>query len=134
MTREGPLAVALAAIAVGAMLGAWARWGLAVWLNPRFDTLPFGTLAANVIGGYLVGVAVAVFLVHPGLAPAWRLFVITGFLGGLTTFSTFSAESVTFLQSGRWGEALLHTGLHLFGSILATIAGMATVRLFVPQG
>jgi len=129
MTRDGPLGAALLAIAAGAVLGAWARWGLALWLNPRFASLPLGTLAANVIGGYLVGVAVAVFMAYPGLAPAWRLLVITGFLGGLTTFSTFSAESVVYLQSGRWGAALLHIALHLLGSIVATVAGIATVRL-----
>jgi CrcB protein len=132
MTREGPLGVALAAIAVGAVAGAWARWGLAYWLNPRLGALPLGTLAANVIGGYLVGIAAAIFMAHPGLAPAWRLLFITGFLGGLTTFSTFSAESVVFLQGARWGAALLHIGLHLFGSIAATVAGIATVRLLTP--
>lgn len=134
MTREGPLGLALFAIGIGAVAGAWARWGLAYWLNPRLAILPLGTLAANLIGGYLVGVAVAIFMAHPGLAPAWRLLFITGFLGGLTTFSTFSAESVVFLQSGRWGAALLHIGLHLFGSILATVVGIATVRLVAPPG
>jgi fluoride exporter len=132
MTREGPISIALIAIAIGAVAGAWARWGLALWLNPRLTSLPLGTLAANLIGGYLVGVAVAIFMAHPGLAPAWRLLFITGFLGGLTTFSTFSAESVVFLQSGRWSAALVHIGLHLAGSIVATIAGIASVRLFVP--
>ena len=132
MTRDVSIGVALAAIAVGAVLGAWARWGLAVWLNPRVDSLPLGTLAANLIGGYLVGVAVAVFLAYPGLSPVWRLAAITGFLGGLTTFSTFSAEAVSLLQAARFGPALVHIGLHLFGSILATVGGIATVRLFAP--
>lgn len=134
MTREGPLGAALFAIAIGAVIGAWARWGLAYWLNPRLEGLPLGTLAANVVGGYLVGVAVAIFMAQPGLAPAWRLLVITGFLGGLTTFSTFSAESVGLLQNARWGAALVHIGAHLFGSIAATVAGIATVRLIAPPG
>jgi len=129
VTRDGPLGLALLAIAVGAVLGAWARWGLAYWLNPRLAHLPLGTLAANLIGGYLIGLAVAFFISHPSLAPAWRLLLITGFLGGLTTFSTFSAESVALLQAGAFGPAFLHTALHLAGSIAATFAGIATARL-----
>ncbi len=127
-TRDGPLMLALVAIAIGAVLGAWLRWGLAYWLNPRIGALPLGTLAANLVGGYLVGIAVAVFAAHPSLSPAWRLFIITGFLGGLTTFSTFSAESVALLQSGALLPALLHAALHLGGSLLATFAGIATAR------
>ncbi len=129
MTRDGPLGLALLAIAVGAVLGAWARWGLSYWLNPRLAHLPLGTLAANLIGGYLIGLAVAFFISHPSLAPAWRLVLITGFLGGLTTFSTFSAESVALLQAGALGPAFLHTTLHLVGSIAATFAGIASARL-----
>jgi CrcB protein len=129
MTRDGPLGLALLAIAVGAVIGAWARWGLSYWLNPRIAHLPLGTLTANVVGGYLIGVAVAVFAAHPAISPTWRLFIVTGFLGGLTTFSTFSAESVALVQGGAYGSALLHAGLHLFGSIAATFAGIATVRL-----
>lgn len=129
MTRDGPLGVALIAIAVGAVLGAWLRWALSYWLNPRLQALPLGTLASNLIGGYLVGVAAAILVVSPGMAPAWRLFFVTGFLGALTTFSTFSAESVVLLQGSQWGAALLHIGSHLVGSIAATLAGIATVRL-----
>jgi CrcB protein len=129
MSRDGPIALALFAIAVGAVLGAWLRWGLSYWLNPRAPTLPLGTLASNLIGGYLIGVAAGVLVAMPGLAPAWRLFFVTGFLGALTTFSTFSAESVTLLQSAQWGAAVLHIATHLIGSIGATVAGIATVRL-----
>jgi fluoride exporter len=129
MSRDGPLGLALVAIAIGAVLGAWLRWGLSNWLNPRVPTLPLGTLAANLIGGYLVGIAAGVLVTMPGLAPLWRLFFVTGFLGALTTFSTFSAESVVLLQSAQWGTALLHIGLHLIGSIAATLGGIATVRL-----
>jgi CrcB protein len=127
--RDGPLLAALTAVAVGAVLGAWLRWGLSYWLNPRLEQLPLGTLTANLVGGYLIGIAVAVFAAHPGLSPFWRLLVVTGFLGGLTTFSTFSAESVALLGSGAWGGAVLHAGLHLVGSLAATAAGIATVRL-----
>lgn len=128
--RDGPLLAALVAIAIGAVLGSWLRWGLSYWLNPKIDHLPLGTLAANLVGGYLVGVAVAALAAHPAVTPFWRLLVITGFLGGLTTFSTFSAESVALLGSGAWGGALAHAALHLFGSLLATGAGIATVRAF----
>jgi CrcB protein len=128
--RDGPLLAGLFAVGIGAVLGAWLRWGLAYWLNARNPQLPYGTLGANLIGGYLIGVAVAVFAAHPAVSPFWRLLLITGFLGGLTTFSTFSAESVALLGSGAWSSAFLHAGAHLFGSLLATAAGIATVRLF----
>jgi CrcB protein len=119
---------AFVAVGAGAMLGAWLRWGLAVWLNPAVPVLPLGTLAVNIGGGYAVGLAVAYFDANPSLSPEWRLACITGFLGALTTFSTFSAESVQLLQASRYGAALLHSGLHLFGSIAATLAGFATWR------
>jgi fluoride exporter len=129
MTRDGPVFAVLTAIALGAVLGAWLRWGLSYWLNER-AALPLGTLAANLIGAYLIGLAVATFSMHPALSPLWRLLLITGFLGGLTTFSTFSAESVVLLAGGQWGLALSHTAAHLLGSLLATGAGIATVRAF----
>lgn len=118
----------LLAIAAGATLGAWARWGLALWLNSLHGSVPMGTLAANLIGGYLVGVAVAGFGTYPGLSPEWRLFVITGLLGGLTTFSTFSAETVLLLQREQYGWAFTVIGLHLVGSLAMTVLGLMTVR------
>ena len=118
--------ISVLAICIGASLGALARWGLGLWLNPG-AAIPLGTLAANLIGGYLVGLAMAWFAQQPDLSPAWRLFVITGFLGGLTTFSTFSAEVVSLMQQGRIGMALATSGLHLAGSLAATWAGWATV-------
>ena len=121
--------LAILSISVGAALGAVLRWLLSVSLNALFPALPPGTLAANLIGAYLIGVALAIFAANPQLAPAWRLFVITGFLGGLTTFSTFSAESVTLLQQGRWAWALAHIGSHLAGSLLMTGLGLASVQL-----
>jgi CrcB protein len=128
VTRDGPLLAVLGAVGGGAVLGAWLRWALSYWLNPRLAHLPLGTLASNLIGGYLVGVAVAIFAASPALSPLWRLALVTGFLGGLTTFSTFSAESVALLQGQQWGAALLHVLAHLGGSLLATLAGIATVR------
>ena len=116
------------AVGVGAALGAWLRWGFGAWLNPRFPTLPLGTLAANLVGGYLVGVAVAYFGDHAGLPSEVRLFIITGFLGGLTTFSTFSAETVGLLSRGQYGWAAAHISAHLAGSIVMTILGLLTIK------
>ncbi|HVL74469.1 MAG TPA: fluoride efflux transporter CrcB [Noviherbaspirillum sp.] len=116
------------AIGVGAALGAWLRWALALWLNSVHSTLPHGTLAANLAGGFMVGIAVAFFSVHEGLPIAWRLFVVTGFLGGLTTFSTFSAESLLLLQRGDVLWAFAHSALHLFGSLAMCAAGFALYR------
>lgn len=117
---------AVIAISLGAALGALSRWGLAVGMNHLFPALPPGTLVANVVGGYLIGVAVALFAHQSALPPEWRLFVITGFLGGLTTFSTFSAEVVHLLQQGRTAWALGAVAAHVLGSLAATLAGMAT--------
>lgn len=117
------------AISVGASLGAVLRWLLGRSLNALFPVIPPGTLAANLIGGYLIGIAMAIFAALPSLAPEWRLLVITGFLGGLTTFSTFSAEVVTLLQQGRllWAGAAI--SIHVTGSLAMTILGLATVAL-----
>jgi CrcB protein len=115
------------AICVGASLGALARWQLGLWLSSPGAILPWGTLAANWVGGYLVGLAIGVFQALPDLDPIWRLMLITGFLGGLTTFSAFSAEVVHFITEGRFGLALLTAGLHLMGSLLLTLLGLRTV-------
>lgn len=117
----------IAAISVGASLGALLRWWLGLALNGLFPTVPPGTLAANLVGGYLVGLAIAFFASYSAIAPEWRLLVITGFCGGLTTFSTFSAEIVALLQQGRTAWALAAAGAHLAGSVLATFAGIATM-------
>jgi CrcB protein len=119
---------AFLAVAIGAVLGAWARWGLATWLNPIAPGLPIGTLVANIGGGYAVGLALGYFGANASLSPEWRLACITGFLGALTTFSTFSAESVQLLLASRYGAALFHSAAHLFGSIVATLLGFATWR------
>ena len=116
------------AVGVGAALGAWLRWGLATWLNPRVPTFPLGTLAANLVGGYLVGVAVAYFAARHSLPHEARLFAITGFLGALTTFSTFSAEVVELLARGDYAAGGLLAFTHLAGSLLLTVAGFATFR------
>jgi CrcB protein len=116
------------AISVGASLGALLRWWFGAQLNSLFPTVPPGTLAANLVGGYLVGIAIAFFASYSAIAPEWRLLVITGFCGGLTTFSTFSAEIVTLLQQGRSLWALGAAAMHLGGSVLMTLAGIATVH------
>lgn len=118
------------AICIGACLGALARWGLGLWLNPG-ALIPLGTLAANLIGGYLVGLAVAVFQALPHIDPVWRLAIITGFLGALTTFSSFSAEVVGMLGQERYLLGFGTAALHLFGSLLLTVAGIRTVTLFI---
>ena len=120
---------AFLAVGVGAAIGAWLRWGLGLWLNPLFPSLPLGTLAANLTGGYCIGLVIAWFAEHPGLPPEARLFIITGLLGGLTTFSTFSAEVVTALSRGLWfwGGAIAFS--HMAGSFLATGLGIFTLRL-----
>lgn len=120
--------LSFAAVGLGAALGAWLRWGLGLWLDSLHGFVQVGTLATNLLGGYLVGLALAFFTAQPDLAPQWRLFVVTGFLGGLTTFSSFSGESVTLLQRGEVGWALAHTALHLLGSLLLCAAGFATWR------
>jgi CrcB protein len=116
------------AIGLGAAIGAWLRWGLGLWLGSLHGFIQIGTLAANLLGGFLIGCALAFFADQPGLAPHWRLFIITGFLGGLTTFSSFSGESMTLLQRGDIGWALAHTALHLIGSLLCCKAGFALLR------
>ncbi len=118
------------AICLGASIGALARWGLGLWLNTG-SSMPYGTLAANLIGGYLVGICVAVFQALPDLDPVWRLALVTGFLGALTTFSSFSAEVVGMLQQQRYALALGTAALHLLGSLLLTILGIKTASFFI---
>ncbi len=119
---------AVVAISVGAALGALLRWWLGTRLNSYFPNIPPGTIAANLIGGYVIGVAIAFFSSFPALAPEWRLFVVTGFCGGLTTFSTFSAEVVSLLQARQVAWTLAEVGIHLGGSLLMTAAGIGTVE------
>ena len=116
------------AVSLGAALGALLRWQLSAWLNASFPPIPPGTLLSNLIGGYVVGIAIAVFATST-LPVEWRLFLITGFCGGLTTFSTFSAELVILLQQGRSMWALAAAGAHLVGSVAMTVAGIGTVFL-----
>jgi len=124
--------LSILAVFGGAGCGALFRWGLGSWFNPVFPTLPLGTLAANLIGGLLVGLAGAFFSHHGGLAPEWRLLVITGFLGGLTTFSTFSAEVVALIARQQYGWAFGTASLHLAGSLMLTAVGILVANaLFV---
>lgn len=124
------MSLSILAICVGASFGAVLRWLLASWLNSLLPSLPPGTLVANLLGGYLIGMAVAFFASHPSLSPQWRLLVVTGFLGGLTTFSTFSAEVVTNLLEARLNWAFATIAAHLVGSVAMTLLGIGTVRLF----
>jgi len=118
------------AIALGSTLGGLLRWGLGLKLNNLFPDMPPGTLAANLIAGYIVGVAIAFFAHMPNLSPEWRLLVITGFCGGLSTFSTFSAEIVSLLQRGLYSWAMSAIAVHVAGSLIMTLAGIATVTWF----
>ena len=124
------VAASVIAICVGASVGALGRWGLGLWLTPG-GLIPWGTLAANLIGGYLIGVCIAVFQSLPQLDPVWRLLLVTGFLGGLTTFSSFSSEVIVFVMEARYGLALLTTATHVLGSILMTVAGLKSAILFI---
>lgn len=116
------------AIAIGSALGALLRWLLGLKLNSLLPSIPPGTLTANLVGGYIIGAAVAYFAAVPGLAPEWRLLIITGFCGGLTTFSTFSVEVVTLLQEGRLAWAMGAIAVHVTGSLLMTLLGLASMN------
>ncbi len=117
-----------AAIGIGGAVGCWLRWGLGVLLNPMFPTLPLGTLAANLVGGLLMGCVIGLFDHFQTLSPELRLFVFTGFLGGLTTFSTFSAESATLLLRQQYLWFSGHVAAHVVGSLTMTVLGIAVTR------
>lgn len=116
------------AVGVGAAFGAWMRWALGIALNTVLPNLPLGTLAANLIGGYLIGIAVEFFSQHAELPVELRLLIITGVLGGMTTFSSFSAEAVGLLNAGRYGWMALLISSHVIGSIMMTVLGVLTMR------
>ena len=124
------MSLSILAVCVGASCGALLRWLLATRFNSLLPSLPPGTLIANLLGGYLIGVAIAYFGNHPSLSPQWRLFVVTGFLGGLTTFSAFSAEVVANLMEARLNWAFATVAAHLLGSIAMTLLGIGTVWMF----
>ncbi len=117
------------AVGAGAALGAWLRWGLGIMLNATLPALPLGTLLANLVGGYLMGLTIGVFALTSSFSPEVRLFVTTGFLGGLTTFSTFSAEAATLLARGQYGWAAAHVLIHVLGSLALTGLGILTIQL-----
>jgi fluoride exporter len=119
------------AVGVGAALGAWARWGLGILFNPVFPTLPLGTLAANLTGGLLIGITMGMLSHFESLPPEMRLLVVTGFLGAMTTFSTFSAETVSLIARQQYGWAAALIFAHLAGSLLMTLAGIGAARLLL---
>jgi fluoride exporter len=119
--------LSIIAVGIGGGLGSLLRWALGLRLNAVFPNLPLGTFASNVIAGYIIGVAVAFFARFPDISVEWRLFIITGLMGGLSTFSTFSAEVVAHLQQGRFGWALTEIAAHVGASLLMTALGIATV-------
>ena len=123
MSKSGAIAVA-----IGAVLGAWSRWGLSYLFNALWPSLPPGTLAANLVGAYLIGFSIELFSLHKGIPPEAALLVNTGFMGSLTTFSTFSAEAVTLLTQGQYIWAIFHITSHLVGSLMLTVLGIATSR------
>lgn len=118
------------AIGAGAAVGAWLRWGLGLLLNPLFLMVPLGTLAANVLGGLLMGAALAWLHAAPEMSPTLKLMLTTGFLGGLTTFSTFSAEGLHLVQHGEWGWLALHTLVHVAGALLMAWVGYAAFNMW----
>ena len=118
------------AISLGASIGAVLRWSPSLLLDSMSIAISIGTIAANLIGGYLIGIAIAFFSMHAELSPQWRLFVITGFLGGLTTFSSFSAEVTGMIQQGQLGTALTTVMIHVIGSLVMTFLGIYTYQLF----
>lgn len=119
---------AFLAVGIGAAGGAWLRWGLGILLNPLMPTLPLGTLAANLLGGYLMGIAMGIFTHYASLPAEARLLITTGFLGGLTTFSTFSAEATALLMRQQYGWAMAHISSHLLGSLAMTMLGIITIN------
>ena len=122
--------VTIVAIALGASVGALLRWQLGERLNALSSTILPGTLSANLIGAYVIGVCMAFFATSPTISPIWRMLLVTGFCGGLTTFSTFSAEVVVLLQQGRLLWAASVVAMHVVGSVAMTFAGIATLLLF----
>ena len=131
MTRDGPLWLVVLAVSSGAAIGACIRWGLSYWLNAKPMWIPLGTLSANLMAGFLIGLALAWFTAHPSINPSVRLFVVTGFLGGLSTLSTLSAESLKYFMHEQWLHAFGHLGLHIGGTLFATSCGYHLLKRFL---
>ncbi|BFU60810.1 MULTISPECIES: fluoride efflux transporter CrcB [Rodentibacter] len=121
----------LLCVGSGAILGALGRWGLSQWLNPFFSSIAFGTLLANLIGCFLMGIVIAIFWQYPQVSTLWKLFIVTGFLGSLTTFSSFSGEVIEQLMSEKWFNGITVIFVHLFGGLICTILGILLCKLFI---
>lgn len=121
----------LLAVLIGGGAGCLLRWLFAIKFNPLFPNLPLGTLLVNLLGGFIIGAALAWFIRHPQLDPAWKLLITTGLCGGLTTFSTFSAEIMTLLQTGKYFWAMASVSVHVIGSLLMTFAGFTLANLLL---
>lgn len=130
LTKDGPLFSVLFFVAAGAAVGACLRWGISSLFNSKWAFFPLGTLLCNWVGAFAIGVVTAWLIGHPEMPPAVKLFLVTGLLGGLTTFSTFSLEAVTLLQQQEWVRALAHTLSHLVGSVLLTGVGFYVYQRF----
>lgn len=129
MTRDGPLWLVILSVCSGASIGALLRWTVTYWLNPIWSVMPLGTLCVNLLGCYLIGIAVAWLTADPSVPPAVRLFLLTGFLGGLTAFSAFSGENVAMLATTEYLRALVHMLAHVAGSFAMTALGMLTWKV-----
>ncbi len=121
----------LLCVGSGAILGALARWGLSQWLNPFFSSIAFGTLLANLVGCFLMGIVIAIFWQYPQVSTLWKLFIVTGFLGALTTFSSFSGEVIEQLMSDNWFNGITLILVHLFGGLICTVLGILLCKLFI---
>lgn len=122
------MAISFISVGLGAMLGAWLRWGISLQCNQHLSNIALGTVIVNLLGGFIVGFALA-FFANSSLSPHYKLFLITGFCGALTTFSAFSMEVVALLQNGRWDYALLTIAIHVIGSLLMTLLGIFTYQM-----
>jgi len=121
--------LSLLSIALGSVIGAWLRWGISLRFNSVFENIPFGTVIVNLIGAFIIGLAVS-FFSNSSISPNYKLFVVTGFRGALTTFSTFSVEIVALLQASKFEYAISTIAIHVIGSLIFTVLGILSYQFF----